>query len=211
MAKRTASRLLTKILSKMRQPGVYYAYSFPARSMAGIAVAESVRIVSRLLVDVRRRPVGRGLVDHRGLRIGRFLVRLQRFRDGVAPVWRGHSFVRVNDAESGREAADHAARSVWSACLFVDALDEDVVRRGCLDELQDDLVRPVARVLSQDLVAVGALPVSHDRDARIELLPELERDGRDLDVADLVPRDERVVKLLRRVVGGEELRLWDQG
>ena len=125
----------------------------------------------------------------------------------MAPVRGYQSFVRVHDAESRREAANHAARSVRSARLFVDALDEDVVLRRCLDELQDDLVRPVAHVIGQDLVALGTLPVSHDRDARIELLPELERDGRDLDVANPIPRDERVVKLLRRVERSEELRL----
>ena len=45
--------------------------------MAGIAVAEIIRIVTRLLIDIRRHPVGLGLVDHLGLRVGRFLVRFQ--------------------------------------------------------------------------------------------------------------------------------------
>ena len=125
----------------------------------------------------------------------------------MAPVGGSHSFVCVHDAESRRETANHAARPVRSTCHFIDALDEDVVFRSCLDELEDDLVRPVARVVGQDLVALGTLLIPHDRDTRIELLPELERDWRDIDVANLVPRGERIVQLLSRIVGSEELRL----
>jgi hypothetical protein len=41
----------------------------------------------------------------------------------------------------------------------------------------------------------------------IELFPEFERDRRDVDIANQIPCDERVIQLLGRVVGGEELRL----
>ena len=80
----------------------------------------------------------------------------------------------VEDTESRRKATNHAARSVGSTRVFIDALDENVIRRGCLSKLQDDLVCPVAHVVCQDPVTLGALPVTHDRDTVIKLFPELE-------------------------------------
>ena len=131
-------------------------------------------------------------------------------RDGVAPVGRDHSIVRVDDTESRRKATNHTARSVGSTRVFIDTLDENVIRRGRLSELQNDLVRPVAHVVCQDLVALGALPVTHDRNAAIKLFPELERDRGDFDVTNQVPCDKSVVQLLGGVEGSEELRLFDK-
>lgn len=129
-------------------------------------------------------------------------------RDGVAPVGRDHSFVRVHDTESRCKTTNHAARSVGSTRVFIDTLDKNVILRGRLSELQNDLVRPVAHVVCQDLVALGALPVTHNRNAAIKLFPELERDWGDFDVANRVPCEKCVVQLLGRVEGSEELRLF---
>jgi len=92
----------------------------------------------------------------------------------MTPVGRDQPFVRVYHSESRGKAANHAARSVRFTRHFVDALDEDIILRGCLGELQDDLVCPVAHIVGQDLVTLGALPISLDGDALIELFPELE-------------------------------------
>jgi hypothetical protein len=118
--------------------------------------------------------------------------------------------VRVYDAKSGRKTTNHAARSVWSTRVFVNTLDENIVGRRPLFKLQDDLVCPVARVLGQDLVTIGALPVTHDRDTAVKLLPELKRDRRDFNVANLVPCDKCVVQLFSRVERSEELRLYNK-
>lgn len=132
-----------------------------------------------------------------------------RVRNGVAPVGLGQPFVRVYYAESRGEAANHAARSVRLTRHFFDTHDEDVILWGCLGELQHDLVRPVAHVVGQDLVTLGALPISLDGDTLVKLLPEFERDLRDIYVANHVPRHERVVQLLGRVERGKELGLGD--
>lgn len=99
---------------------------------------------------------------------------ITRMRNGVAPVGLGQPIVRVYDAESRREAANHAAWSVRLTRHFVDALDEHIILRGCLGQLQDDLVRPVVHVVIQDLVTLGALPIPLDGDALVKLLPEFE-------------------------------------
>ena len=111
----------------------------------------------------------------------------------MAPVGRGQSPVRVNDPKGGRKAAYHAAGSVWFTRLFVDTLDEHIIRWGCLGKLQDNLICPVPRMMGQGLVTRGTLRILPDFDTFIELPPKLERDGRDFDVANLVPRDECVV------------------
>ena len=102
------------------------------------------------------------------------LFRGRRSRDGVAPIGRDQSFVRVYDAKGRREGTNHAARSVWLTRFFVDTHEENVIRWGCLFKLENDLVRPVAHVLGEDLIAPGTLLVTLDRDTAIKLFPEFE-------------------------------------
>ena len=167
--------------------------------MTGITIPERTHVKVLLTLS---------LFNARGLPDGRWWTTI-RVRNGVAPVGLDQSFVRVYDAESRGEAANHAAGSVRLTRHFVDALDEDIIFRGRLGELQHDLVRPVVRVVGQDLVTLGALPISLDGDALVKLLPEFERDWRDVDVANHVPRHERIVQLLGRVERGKELGLGD--
>jgi hypothetical protein len=127
--------------------------------------------------------------------------------DRVAPVGRNEPVVCIVHAECGSQAADHASGSVRTALLLVDAFYEHVVRRRVIRELQHDLVRPVMHRVCELLVRLGALLVRPDLDLGVELSPELEVDLCHLEMANNVPRNERVVELFSRVEGGEKLRL----
>ena len=207
----TKKSVLWGLRTKPSHRIVHSADSSLLCSKTTLAVTVSVQFLGLLTVDIRR---GRGvaavaLCHPRGLR-GRDLVPDFGSRDGVAPVGRDHSAVRVNDTKSRRKTTNHAARSIWSTRVFVNTLDENVVLRGRLCKLQNDLVRPVAHVRGQGLVTCGVLLVTLNRDFAIKLLPELERDRCDFDVANLVPCDKCVVQLLSRVERSEELRLCDK-
>jgi len=56
----------------------------------------------------------------------------------------------------------------------VDALHENIIIWGSLQELQNDLVCPFPYVVGEKLVSGGTLLVRLNGDAVIELLPELE-------------------------------------
>jgi hypothetical protein len=124
------------------------------------AVAETIETIALLEVDVRsvaravspRHPLPLGLT----LRGGE-LIRGQRSRDGVAPVGRGQSVVRIYDTEGRREGTNHPARSVWLARIFFDTLDENVIRRCCLFKLQKDLVGQVAVQKASERRSIGNL------------------------------------------------------
>ena len=135
------------------------------------------------------------------------LVLVRLLWDRVAPVGRGKPVVRIVHTERGGQATDHATGSVWPALLLVDALDKHVVRWRVGRELQHDLVRPVMHRVGELLVRLRALLVRPDFDLGVELPPELEVDLCHLEIANQVPRDERVVELFSRVEGGEKLRL----
>lgn len=151
---------------------VHSADSSPCCSITTPAAAETIQIIALLGIDIRRVATAVSLCHPLGLR-GK-LIRGRRSRDGVAPVGRDQSSVRIYDTKGRREGTNHAARSVWPTRFFVDTLDENVIRRGCLFKLQNDLVCPVARVLGEDLITRGALLVALDRDAGIKLCPEFE-------------------------------------
>lgn len=151
---------------------VHSADSSPCCSITTPAAAETIQIIALLGIDIRRVATAVSLCHPLGLRVK--LIRGRRSRDGVAPVGRDHSSVRIYDTKGRREGTYHAARSVWPTRFFVDTLDENVIRRGCLFKLQNDLVCPVARVLGEDLITRGALLVTLDRDVAIKLCPEFE-------------------------------------
>ena len=160
--------------------------------------------------DIRRLAVALSLRHRRGQHRWKLALAHTRLSwDGVTPVGRLQSLPRIHDAESRCKATDHAAGAVRFTRHLVDTLDEDVIRWGRLGELQDDLVRPGAHVVGQGFVSGGALLVTLDQNTLIKLMPELERDGCDVDVTDDVPCGKRVVQLLSRVERSEELGLCD--
>jgi hypothetical protein len=75
--------------------------------------------------------------------------------------------------------------------------------------LQYNLVRPVVHRVGERVVRLGTLLVLPDFHRAIKLLPELEVDFRDTKAPNKVPRDKRIIELLSRVKGREELRLGD--
>jgi hypothetical protein len=151
---------------------IVHSDSPPCCSITTPAVAGTIQIIAALLgIDIRRVATAVSLCHPLGLR-GK-LIRGRRSRE-VAPVGRNQSSVRIYDTKGRREGTNHAARSVWPTRIFVDPRDENVIRRGYLFKLQNDLLRPVAHVLGEDLIAPGALLVTLDRDAAIKLFPEFE-------------------------------------
>src|SRR6266702_1799399 len=128
------------------------------RLVACVAVAESIPVISLLVIDIGRRAIALSL------RVVHGLVRsdLVRLLDGVAPVGRNQSLVGVDDAERRCEAANHSAGSIWSTGFLVDELHENVIIWGRLRKLQDDLVCPLPYVAGENLVSGGILPVSHN-------------------------------------------------
>ena len=126
------------------------------------------------------------------------------FRDQVAPVGGDEPIVPVVHAERGTQAADHATGPMWPSLLLIDALDKHVVLRRFCRELRHDLLRPFMHHVGELLVRLRALLVRPDLDLGVELPPEFEVDFSHLEMANKVPRDERVVELFGRVLWLED-------
>jgi hypothetical protein len=129
--------------------------------------------------------------------------------DRVAPVGRDKPVVRVIHAERGSQTTDHATGTIWTALHLIDALNEHVVGWRVRRELQYDLVCPIVYRLNELVIRLGTLLVLANFHVAVKLPPELEVDLCDTNAPNKVPCDKRIVELLSRVEGREELWLGD--
>ena len=150
-----------------RHPAATSCFDYITSLVVLVGVPEGIPVIALLVTDMTAVSLR---VVHRSA--SRNPIRL-RFLD-VAPVGRNQPIVGVDDTESGREAANHSPWSVWPTSFLVDALHENIIIWGSLQELQNDLVRPFPYVVGEKLVSGGTLLVRLNGDAVIELLPELE-------------------------------------
>jgi hypothetical protein len=128
----------------------------------------------------------------------------------IGPRRRDETIVRVVSTEHGNLAAKCAPRRLRLSRSLVHYQREDEVRGRALGERPQGVLGPSFQGVRQLFVRFGTLAVHPDFDLLVELLEELERDVSDLQLADDVPRDERVKYLFCDVERRKVLHLeWE--
>ena len=117
------------------------------------------------------------------------------------------TIVRVVCTEHGNLAAKRASRRHRLSRSLVHYQWEDEVLGRALGERPQGVLGPSFQSVGQPVVCFGTLGIHPNFDLLVELLEELERDTRDLQLADDVPCDERVKDLFCDVERREVLHL----